>query len=32
VWFWPGAALIVGASIFIYWVENRRAPATLQAA
>ncbi|WP_307363610.1 DMT family transporter [Brevundimonas sp. SORGH_AS_0993] len=23
VWFWPGAALIVGASIFIFWVENR---------
>ena len=25
VWFWPGAALIVGASAFIYWVESRRA-------
>jgi drug/metabolite transporter (DMT)-like permease len=26
VWFWPGAALIVGASAFIYWAEsgNRR--------
>lgn len=23
VWFWPGAALIVGASAFIYWVEAR---------
>ena len=22
-WFWPGAALIVGASAFIYWVESR---------
>lgn len=25
VWFWPGAALIVAASAFIYWVESRRA-------
>ena len=23
VWFWPGAALIVAASVFIYWVEGR---------
>jgi len=23
VWFWPGAALIVLASVFIYWVESR---------
>jgi len=23
VWFWPGAALIVAASVFIYWVESR---------
>jgi drug/metabolite transporter (DMT)-like permease len=23
VWFWPGAALIVLASAFIYWVESR---------
>lgn len=23
VWFWPGAALIVLASVFIFWVENR---------
>ena len=23
VWFWPGAALIVGASAFIFWVESR---------
>jgi S-adenosylmethionine uptake transporter len=22
-WFWPGAALIVAASVFIYWVESR---------
>lgn len=22
IWFWPGAALIVGASLFIYWVES----------
>lgn len=22
-WFWPGAALIVGASIFIFWIEGR---------
>ena len=32
VWFWPGAALIVGASVFIYWIENRREPASLQPA
>lgn len=32
VWFWPGAALIVGASAYIYWVENRAAPSRLQAA
>ena len=31
-WFWLGAALIVAASAFIYWVENRAAPTTLQAA
>lgn len=23
VWFWPGAALIVGASAFIFWIESR---------
>ncbi|EDX81230.1 MAG: EamA family transporter [Brevundimonas sp. 32-68-21] len=23
IWFWPGAALIVGASIFIFWIEGR---------
>lgn len=23
IWFWPGAALIVAASSFIYWVERR---------
>ena len=22
-WFWPGAALIVAASVFIFWIENR---------
>ena len=22
IWFWPGAALILGASIFIYWAES----------
>jgi len=32
VWFWPGAALIVGASVFIYWIENRQEPASLQPA
>lgn len=33
VWFWPGAALIVAASAFIYWVESRdRSPGTLAAA
>ena len=32
IWFWPGAALIVGASVFIYWVENRQPPASLQPA
>lgn len=31
VWFWPGAALIVGASLFIYWAESRT-PARLAAA
>ena len=23
VWFWPGAALILAASIFIFWVESQ---------
>ncbi|MBB4050798.1 S-adenosylmethionine uptake transporter [Devosia subaequoris] len=32
IWFWPGAALIVGASVFIYWIENREEPASLQPA
>ncbi len=32
IWFWPGAALIVGASVFIYWIENRQEPASLQPA
>jgi len=32
-WFWPGAALIVAASAFIYWVEGRkRGGATLATA
>lgn len=32
VWFWPGAALIVAASVFIYWVESRGSRSTLQPA
>ena len=32
VWFWPGAALIVGASAFIYWVERRPHHSGLQPA
>lgn len=32
IWFWPGAALIVAASVFIYWVESRGNRATLQPA
>ncbi len=32
VWFWPGAALIVAASVFIYWVESRGSPSMLQPA
>ena len=32
VWFWPGAALIVAASVFIYWVESRSSRSTLQPA
>jgi len=32
VWFWPGAALIVAASAFLYWVESRGRAPTLQAA
>lgn len=32
VWFWPGAALIIGASAFIYWVESRDTAPTLAAA
>lgn len=31
VWFWPGTALIIAASAFIFWVEGRR-PLNLQAA
>lgn len=29
VWFWPGAALIVGASAYIFWVEHRQGPSGL---
>ncbi len=32
IWFWPGAALIVLASAFIYWVESRGHTPTLAAA
>ncbi|ODT70858.1 MAG: hypothetical protein ABS75_10575 [Pelagibacterium sp. SCN 63-23] len=32
IWFWPGAALIVGASVFIYWVERNGQPGRLQPA
>ena len=32
VWFWPGAAMIIAASVFIYWVESRSKGATLQPA
>lgn len=32
VWFWPGAALIVAASVFIYWVESRGRAGTLATA
>lgn len=32
IWFWPGAALIVGASLFIFWGENRAAQARTTAA
>jgi len=33
VWFWPGAALIIAASAFIFWVESRgRSPSGLAAA
>ncbi len=32
VWFWPGAALIVAASAFIYWVEARGRNGALAAA
>ena len=32
VWFWPGAALIIGASLFIFFVERDGKPASLQPA
>ena len=32
-WFWPGAAMIIAASAFIYWVEGRgRSAGTLATA
>ncbi len=31
-WFWLGAALIIGASTYIYWVESRDRPGSLAAA
>lgn len=32
IWFWPGAALIVAASAYLYWVESRGARGRLQPA
>jgi S-adenosylmethionine uptake transporter len=32
IWFWPGAALIIAASAFIFWVESRGRTPTLAAA
>jgi drug/metabolite transporter (DMT)-like permease len=32
VWFWPGAVLIVGASVFLYWVEHGKGHRRLQPA
>lgn len=32
VWFWPGAALIIGASAYIFWVESRDTTPTFAAA
>lgn len=33
IWFWPGAALVLAASIFLYWVEaNQRRTGGLQPA
>ena len=32
VWFWPGAALIILASLFLYLVEGRERPSKLAAA
>lgn len=32
IWFWPGAALIIAASAFIFWVESRGRTSTLAAA
>lgn len=32
IWFWPGTALIIGASIFIFWAENNSSDRSLQPA
>ena len=32
VWFWPGAALVLAASIFIFWAESQQRHRTLSAA
>ena len=32
IWFWPGAALIVAASAFLFWIESRGRTPSLQAA
>ncbi len=32
IWFWPGAALIIAASAFLFWVESRGRTPTLAAA
>lgn len=32
VWFWPGAALILAASAFIYWAESRKPTGNLATA
>lgn len=32
IWFWPGTALIIGASIYIFWVESNEGNRRLQPA
>lgn len=32
VWFWPGAVLIIAASVYIFWAENKSDDGRLQAA